>query len=171
MRSLLAIALVASLATPVAAAPTRPYVDHNLGYRLEVPSSWKVTPGWIMAATSPLDGPGDTYQEAVKVVAADLQPGLTLEKYVDQSLGTWKNIWTSRERKRIALGGETAFRLVIDQHLGAIRTRVLKTFVAHQGKVFVITCSAEPGRFQAYLPRFSGITQSFRFVAKKPAKR
>jgi hypothetical protein len=161
------IALVVAVAA-VASSATRPYADETLGYAVRLPASWAIAPGMLMAATSPLEGPQDRYQETIKVVAADLQPGMTLDSYVKNSLSAWKAIWTVKETQPVTVGGAPGVRLVIDQTMGQARTRLLKTFVGHSGKVYVITCAAEPARFQAYRGAFDQAIESFRFTAVRP---
>ncbi|MFN3431279.1 MAG: hypothetical protein ACK46X_15155 [Candidatus Sericytochromatia bacterium] len=161
------IALVVAVSA-VAAPATQPYADETLGYAVRLPATWAIAPGMLMAATSPLEGPQDRFQESIKVVAADLQPGMTLDGYVKNSLTAWKAIWTVRETRPVTVGGAPGVRLVIDQAMGQAKTRLLKTFVGHGGKVYVITCAAEPARFKAYEGAFDGALESFSFTAIKP---
>jgi hypothetical protein len=118
----------------------------------------------IMAATSPAEGPKDTFRETVKVVAADLQAGVTLDRYVEGSCAAWKSIWKIRESSKTTLAGERARRLVIDQTIGPATSRLLKVFVAHAGKIYIVTCATEPAKFKAYAPRFDAVVASLAFV-------
>lgn len=159
-----------ALASPaVAAGPAlQPYADETLGYSLSLPAGWAVEPGMLMAATSPLTGPEDPFRESIKVVAADLQRGVTLETYLQNSLDAWKTIWKVQGRQALKVGGQPAVRLVIDQTLGTTKTRLLKTFVAHGGKIYVVTCAAEPSAFEQYLPQFVRAVESLAFSPIRP---
>lgn len=161
------IALVVAVAA-VASSATRPYADETLGYSVKLPANWAIAPGMLMAATSPLEGPQDRYQETIKVVATDMQPGMTLDGYVKNSLTAWKANWTVKETRPVTVGGAPGVRLVIDQTMGQAKTRLLKTFVGHGGKVYVITCAAEPSRFQVYRGAFDEAIASFSFTATRP---
>ncbi|MNS30275.1 hypothetical protein D3C72_623010 [compost metagenome] len=165
MHALIALAVAVAA---VASSATKPYADETLGYAVQLPASWAIAPGMLMAATSPLEGPQDRYQETIKVVATDMQPGMTLDGYVKNSLTAWKAIWTVKETGPVTVGGSPGVRLVIDQTMGQAKTRLLKTFVGHGGKIYVITCAAEPARYEAYRGAFDAAIASFSFTAIKP---
>jgi hypothetical protein len=165
VKALWTLCALCLLAPPALAAPDgqQPYADETLGYKLALPAGWAVAPGMIMAATSPLTGPTDKFQESIKVVAADLQAGVTLAAYVQNSLDAWKAIWKVRSREAVRVGGQPGVRLVIDQTLNQNKTRLVKTFVAHGGKVYVVTCASEPARFKQYQPHFDQAVASLAF--------
>jgi hypothetical protein len=164
VKALWTLCALCLLAPPAFAAPdAQPYADETLGYKLSLPAGWAVAPGMIMAATSPLTGPADKFQESIKVVAADLQAGVTLEAYLQNSLDAWKAIWKVQSRETVQVGGQPGVRLVIDQTLNQNKTRLVKTFVTHGGKVYVVTCAAEPARFKQYQPLFDRALASLAF--------
>ena len=163
----MALAAVAPVAqAAVGDAAWRPYVDPEGAFMIEFPRGWTVAkdPFQILVATSPKESSADAFRETIKVVATTVAPGVTLDGYYRNSLQVYQSIWTVQSASMGMLGGAKARRAVIDQHIGVLRTRLLKCFVLGAGKVFVITCAGEPATFDVHLPVFEAALATFRIA-------
>lgn len=176
LRAFVTLALVGGcLAAPATPAWAEPFTDPNERYALVFPTGWTAAPDpsvpHLMAATPPASAklPGSS----IKVVSTDLAAGMTLERYVENSLAGYKKIWTVRENSEVVLPAGKARRLILDQDLTEMnpklppakaKTRLLKVFLANGEQVYVITCASAPADFAKALPAYEDVIRSLRIL-------
>lgn len=164
MRHALALVLLLAAWSGPAAA-SEPYRDARGRFAVAVPGGWAAGPDAAMPAItvleSPAEGPKDPFREHVKIVAAELSPGLTLDGYVENSKAAYQAIWKVHADTPTTVAGVPARRLVLDQTLGPAKTRLLKVFLVAGEQIFVITGAAEPQAFTRTLPAFEAVVASF----------
>lgn len=149
----------------------RPYQDPEGRFTIEFPRGWTVglDPFQILVATAPRESSDDTFSETIKIVANDVAPGVSLDAYYRNSLDVYRSIWKVHGAAEGSLAGARARRVVIDQTIGSLKSRLLKCFVLGHGRVFVITLASEPLAFDRQLPVFEAALATFRIQPRSLA--
>ncbi len=145
----------------------RTYEDPDGRFAIEFPRGWTVgrDPFQILVATAPRESSDDPFQETIKIVATDVAPGITLDHYYRNSLEVYRSIWKVHGAADGSVAGVRARRVVIDQTIGRLKSRLLKCFVIGRGRVFVITLASEPLAFDRQLPVFEAVLSTFKPAA------
>jgi hypothetical protein len=137
------------------------YTHPDKLFSIEVPQGWSVGHDALkITVLSKRRGSG--FQDRIKVVAAPLAAGMTLDRYIENSLLTYKDAWTVEKREKVTIGGVDARKYVIEQKLPTLTTRNLKCFLVKKEHIFVITCEAEPSAFKSSLPVFEEVLATFK---------
>jgi hypothetical protein len=139
------------------------YTHPDKLFSVEVPQGWSVgKDAQDITVLSKRTGGGTTFQENVKIVATPVREGVTLDRYIENSLEKNKDSWNVEKREKVTIDGVDARRFIIEQKLPVSTARVVKCFLIKGGHIFVITCAAEPGAFKASLPVFEKILGTFK---------
>lgn len=159
---LAAVALLSASAPPA----WQVYADERRHFAIEFPRDWAVVhnPFQILVATSPREDATDRYQENIRIVATDVPAGATLDTYYRNSLAIYRSVWHVRGVSDGQLAGVPARRVTLDQAIGAARSRILKVYALGHGQILVITCAAEPKKFELFLPVFEAALATLRFT-------
>lgn len=140
-------------------------------FSLGIPGTWAVVADPIVAFSAAGPGAVTWSRPTVKVVAAALRPGMTLNRYVANSKSAYASLWTVREEATSRLDSAAAIRLVLDQSLGPMITRVLKYYLVRSGRIYVVSLSCGREDFARHLPLFERVAHSFRIVAQSRSDR
>jgi len=114
--------------------------------------------------SSPADSPDDRFRENVNVVVESLPHSMSVEEYqsamepmMKMSLVDFKRI----DRKSVTLGGVHARRDVYEHSMNGNKLKVL-AYTLTSGKYgYVITCTAMPGTYDSFEPKFEAICATF----------
>ncbi|MBX7187112.1 MAG: hypothetical protein K1Y01_18370 [Vicinamibacteria bacterium] len=100
-------------------------------------------------------------EEHLKILAVEMLIADDIAEYADTSTGAYASIWKVEERAEVRLSGARAERLVIEQKIGDVTTRLLKYFVALPGKsVAVMTFAAPAPVFASRLDAYEAIVRT-----------
>jgi len=137
-------------------------------YSIEIPAGWSRSQGImnIWEFKEPKKGSEGTFQKNIKIVAARMASGMTLDSYIDSSVLAWKDIWKVLKKEDVIVSGNKAKLLTIDQTVPGLKTRIAKYFVEKDGFIYIISCSAEEKDFEATLPLFRKTVGTFT-ISKK----
>lgn len=149
-----------------AAAPEKnTYASTSDGFSLVLPSGWAPRKEPITALTAaPTSSREIDSLLNVKVVVRPKPDGITLETLVKSATAQWSLIWKILSSADTTIDGAPGKLLTIKQSLGPRVTMVLKAFVLHKDKYFIITFSAPQDQFEKSKPAFEQALTSFRFI-------
>ncbi|GEM_PF-1969429 len=151
----------------------RIYENTRFDFSLEYPADWVIREdfmGILFVALAPLEDAADLFQENINVGAediGDMQVGLAayhalglreLENYI-----TGFNLLISDEA---IIAGRAAKIAIFSGRQGDLDLKWLQGQVLHRGLAYTITYTAEPAKFDKYLPAVLSVFNSFRFLAQ-----
>lgn len=161
----LAIICLAWISQLASASEQNAYTSQEDGFSIVLPSGWAPRKEPITALTA---APASNQQVDsllnVKVVVRPKPDGLTLDSLVKSATAQWSLIWKVLSSADSKIDGVPGKLLTIKQSLGPRVTTVLKAFVMHKDKYFIITFSAPQDQFEKSKPAFEQALTSFRFV-------
>jgi len=140
----------------------------GLGFAIRMPPGWEMKQcnDDMVVALEPKESKDDNFRENVSVVVEDVKEGTELDEYVKRRVRDMKRLsedfylWGN---SRATLDGMPARRLVYSITFAGIRCKCL-AFIALRGSHgYVLTCAAQPHRFDQLLPLFRECVASFRF--------
>jgi len=143
-------------------------VVEGLGFAIRMPPGWEIKQcnDDVVVALEPKESKDDKFRENVSVIVENVKEGTELEEYVKRRVRDMKRLsedfylWGNT---KAALYGVTARRLVYSITFARIKCKCL-AFIAVRGAYgYVVTCAAEPHRFDQLLPLFKECVGSFRF--------
>jgi len=145
-----------------------PGVTEGLGFAIRMPPGWEIKQcnDEVVVALEPKESKDDNFRENVSVVVEDVKEGTELDEYVKRRVRDMKRL--SEEfylwgNSRATLDGMPARRLVYSITFAGIRCKCL-AFIALRGSHgYVLTCAAQPHRFDQLFPMFKKCVESFRF--------
>jgi len=137
-------------------------------YSIEIPAGWSRGQGImnIWEFKEPKKGRESTFQKNIKIVAAQMADGITLDSYIESSVLAWKDIWKVLKKEDVTVSGSKAKLLTIDQTVPGMKTRIAKYFIEKNGYIYIISCSAEEKDFEASFPLFRKTVGTFTIMKK-----
>lgn len=134
------------------------------GYcELTVPAGWQGVTGRGVIPMLTLTGPVAHGTVArFQVVTVEPSPGVTLDSYVQGSVQAYRRSWQLEAEATASVAGAEARRLELVQITPAGTVRVLKYFVAHQGRLLVLTGTAAPEQFARARSTFEAMVAQLR---------
>lgn len=137
-------------------------------YTLTCPDSWEKKTDYMgtdVMFLSPLEGPGDEFQENVNVIVEKLPSGMGLEQYVKISLKNAKQILTDYailENSTVQLNGLDAQRFLISHRMGNMKLHALVYVIVKGRKAYTVTCTALDNTYEQYEQQFDDICKTFK---------
>lgn len=136
-------------------------------YVLEFPDFWDVHSNWMgtdLAGLSPQEDPTDEFRENVNVILENLPASMTDEEYMEISLDGLKNLFlvpASTSFTRTRVGNRDGYHVHYQAHIeqGHVDNDVY--VVIDGGGAYVITCSHEVGKRDAFKSTMDGIIATF----------
>jgi hypothetical protein len=137
-------------------------------YSVEIPPGWSRGQGImnIWEFKEPKKGSEGAFQKNIKIVAAQMASGMTLDSYIESSVLAWKDIWKVLKKEDVTVSGSKAKLLTIDQTVPGQKTRIAKYFIEKGGFIYIISCSADEKDFEASLPLFRKTVGTFTILKK-----
>ena len=143
-------------------------VVEGLGFAIRMPSGWEIKQCGedVVVALEPKESKDDNFRENVSVVVEDVREGTELEEYVKRRVRDMRRLsedfylWGNT---KATLDGITARRLVYSITFARIKCKCLALIALRGAHGYVVTCAAEPHRFDQLLPLFKECVGSFRF--------
>ena len=133
-----------------------------------MPTGWdvKADDGDEVVALEPKESKDDKFRENVSVIVENVKEGTGLDEYVERRVRDMKRLSESFSLGRSAradLGGVTARRLVYSMTFAGVKLKCVAFIAVRGAHGYVVTCAAEPHRFDRLLPLFKECVESFRF--------
>ena len=160
--------LLAVLSVLIGCGSSTPGVTKGLGFAIRMPPGWEIKQcnDDMVVALEAKESKNDNFRENVSVVVEDVTEGTELDDYVKRRVRDMRRLsedfylWGN---SRATLDGMPARRLVYSITFARIRCKCL-AFIAVRGTHgYVVTCAAQPRRFDQLLPLFRQCVGSFRF--------
>lgn len=169
MRRLFCTLAVLAAAGGALAAPAwaEAYVNDEEGFSIDFPASWQSrenTMGMVVIGLAPLEDAKDQFSENVNVVTETLPGPMSLADYTDLSIQGLKQQLTKvkvYERKTVQLGDRPATRIVYSHEYGGVPIKAVVYCVLTDARAYVVTCTAENGKYGKYVKQFDAIAGTF----------
>lgn len=144
------------------------YKDPDGFFSITVPAGWTSGTGImnIKEFKAPKKSDEEAFQNNIKVVAAKMASGITLDSYIENSVTVYSDIWKIQKKEDVTVNGVKAKRFLLDQTIPGQKTRIAKYFIEKDGCIYVISCAAELKDFNAALPIFEKAVGTFTILTK-----
>lgn len=147
------------------------YADFDIGYRIDLPSHWRVQRNFmrtdVFAAAPPLNGELGS-RANMSILTAPVDEEQTLEQFFNESLSKIRNKFENLkivETGKVYLGGiegrKAAYSFVDES---GVSLRVTQYFLMKDHTDFVITTAAASSIFLDYAPDFDQALRSFKVI-------
>lgn len=144
-------------------------ITNNDGcYRVSFPTSWSVSligsDGDDVQAISPAEDAGDLHFENVVIWVEPLAEAYSSTQYYQLSI---KNLesrsrsFTLLDEGQRKVDGREARWFHAKLQQGGVWGEILQVQILFNGRVYILDCTAEPGKMEQYLPLFHQIIDSF----------
>jgi len=137
-------------------------------YRVAFPESWVVSligaDGDDVQALSPPEGAQDRHFENVVIWVEPLLEDYTPEQYYQQSVNNLKSrsrAFSLLDEGQRKVDGHSALWFHAKLQQGGVWGEILQVQVLHEGRVYIIDCTVEPGKMDEYRHIFNHIIDSF----------
>jgi len=143
---------------------TLTYTDENRGYRIDYNPDWEMERIDVsMVFSSPKESEEDAFQEAVNVVVQELSE---MSMTLDELTGHMKEYLQKAEATIVEtgeteLGGTKGRFLVVSGKQGDLELKMMQVYTIAGNKVYIVTFTAEQGKFDAYLEDARKMIDSF----------
>ena len=144
------------------------YDSPAYGIRIKYPAEWtkqEQVMGAVVVFLAPTEGPSDIFQENVNIIVQDLsaQP-MTLDEYTELGLGQIEQFITDAnilDSTTATLAGIPGGRLVYTGKQGQYDLKWMQVWTIKNDKAYVISYTAEIGRYSAFLETVEEMIDSF----------
>jgi hypothetical protein len=146
------------------------YSDSKYGFTIQHPKDWEKQVGAMGSAVvmlSPREGDSDKFRENVNVLVQKLPDKMTLDQYTKMSLEQAPTLITGfdlLDQGSTQLAGRPARRVHYRGEQGSFRLEWEQVWTVLGGQAFILTYTADRGRYGAYLRTAEAIFASFRFL-------
>ena len=142
---------------------------------LPTPTDWQVSEGdggCVLVARAPRDTPVDRFVQNASVRAIPRGKKENAAAFLDRlQAANARGLrgYALLEETDTTVDGEPGRRLVFTHQVSSgVYVKSLAYTVAGDGRGYVLTCSAEEGKFDVYLDRFEAVCRTFKLEAKTP---
>lgn len=154
--------------TPDSKVKLSPYENTEEGFRVGYPETWTRQNQDDFFATgvtffAPLENDSDQFKERVSVLVENLDNDTSLAKYTNESITQIKKLSDPGVGKAqvISLDHNEARKIVYRGEEHGYNVERMQTWSIKNNRAYVITYTAEPGSYNAYLPTVKKIIESF----------
>ena len=144
------------------------YENINQGFKVDYPQTWSKQNRDDFFATgvvffSPLSNDADRFKERVSVLIENLSDDLSLAQYTAQSIAEIKKLSDPDvgEPQIISLGANEGRQVVYDSKENGKPVQRMQTWSVKNSQAYVITYTAKPDSYDAYLPIVEKMIESF----------
>ena len=144
------------------------YENINQGFKVDYPEAWSKQNRDDFFATgvvffAPLENDGDKFEERVSVLIENLPGDLSLAQYTAQSITEIKKLSDPDvgEPQIISLGAKEGRQIVYNSKENGKPVQRMQTWSVENGQAYVITYTAKPDSYDAYLPIVEKMIESF----------
>ena len=144
------------------------YENINQGFKVDYPQTWSKQNRDDFFATgvvffSPLSNDADRFKERVSVLIENLSDDLSLAQYTAQSIAEIKKLSDPNvgEPQIISLGANEGRQVVYDSKENGKPVQRMQTWSVKNSQAYVITYTAKPDSYDAYLPIVEKMIESF----------
>lgn len=137
-------------------------------YSVKFPNGWKKKEHYQsidLVAESPQEGPSDNFIENINISIEDVEEKTTLPLFFDEKV---KEMFDFIDSMQILNKGETKINLLKARWViyaypnFRIRAKDVAYFLVSGNRGYIITCSAQAGKFEQYRKVFDEVCMSFR---------
>jgi|GEM_PF-1277852 len=153
---------------PEPEVPLSLYENIDRGFQVDYPQVWSKQNRDDFFATgvvffSPLEDDADKFKERVSVLVENLSGDISLAQYTAQSLSEIRKLTDpdAGEPLLVSLGGDEGRQIVYDGEENGQPVQRMQTWSVKDGKAYVITYTARPDSYDAYLPTVEKMIASF----------
>ncbi|MHC4563195.1 MAG: PsbP-related protein [Planctomycetota bacterium] len=159
--------LATSASVAVSEEPTDNYKDATYGFSITRPEGWTTshgTGGTHVMFSSPVKDSGDTFRENINI---NVQPAAALPEADAYSKMLMKGVAQAVqdpkliEAKKATVNGLDAIKVVYTCGAQQFSIKAVQYVVAHEGRGYVITCTALVDTFDAFAKAFETSVQTF----------
>lgn len=147
--------------------------DTHHGFSIQLPDSWELEEGFsdehldfVVVGVSPEEGPNDTFVENMNVLVEDVGDKISLNQYFMWNLiGLMQELpnFHVHEKVNVMVNDIKMSRIVYSWDLDKKRTATYQYIFVRGDKGYVLTFSADPGKFPGLRKTFDAVAHSFSF--------
>ena len=144
------------------------YEDRDYGIEIAYPTTWqtKTRDDFLISGIillSPLEDSQDIFQERVSVFVENLVSNTSLSQYTAESIAEIKQLSDPNisKVKKSVLGNYEARSVVYEGEDRGLSVKKMQIWTVFDNKAYTITYTAQPDRFENYLPIVKQIITSF----------
>lgn len=143
--------------------------DHNI--KINYPLDWEKqegTFGTTVMFISPLEDDSDQFRENLNIIVQDIssQP-MTLSEYAEISIGEIKQFITEAEILS-STEKRDSYEIVYTGKQGEFSLKWMQTIIIQNNKVYVISYTAEPDKYDNFMELIQKMIDSFEVIASAP---
>jgi serine/threonine-protein kinase len=149
------------------------YDNSAYGIRINYPSGWakgEQLMGAVVTFLSPKESATDIFQENLNVVVQDLSlHPMTLEEYTELSVGQLRRLITDLnivDSSATTLAGSPAHKVICTGRQGIYDLKWMVVWTIKNNKAYVITYTAEVGKYSDFLDTANEMISSFEIKGK-----
>lgn len=146
------------------------HADKEFDFSITLSSEWEIVQDAVpvvkLSANSQIKTSNGMPEANIKVVAAELEKGISLEQYYENSILAYAAMWNVLNESTLEQRDPPNKKVELIQSVGPQRTKVMKLFLQSDKKIFVVSCSAGIETYEKYRQKFEDILQSFKVISK-----
>jgi hypothetical protein len=144
------------------------YTNKDKKYSFDYPSTWEKKDSLKeldIMVLAPIETPQDDFRQNVSIISGKLQEPVTLDEFYAGNLENLKNSLADfklEDEGNAKINGILSKWVNYTHTLEKLDLKVMQYFLVIGNYVYVLTCTAEAGKFDRYQEPFSNVVKSFR---------